>query len=56
MKVFLCETIHPKAYEALAAKAEIVSEWERMGEVDALINRNLHIGKQQYKSYTFKLR
>ena len=47
MKVFLCETIHPKAYEPLAAKAEIISDWERMGEVDALINRNLHIGKAE---------
>ena len=47
MKVFLCESIHPKAYEALAQKAEIISDWERAGEVDALLDRILYIGKEQ---------
>ena len=46
MKVFLCESIHPKAYEALAQKAEIISDWERAGEVDALLDRILYIGNK----------
>ena len=47
MKVFLCESIHPKAYEALARKAEIISDWERVGEVDGLLSQILYIGKEQ---------
>ena len=43
MKVFLCESIHPKALELLRSRAEIVSDWERIGEVDAIINRNLKL-------------
>lgn len=43
MKVFLCETIHEAAYKKLSEYAEIVSDWNRIGEVDALINRALQI-------------
>ena len=43
MKVFLCESIHPKALELLQSRAEIVSDWDRIGEVDAIINRNLKL-------------
>ena len=43
MKVFLCESIHPKALELLQSRAEVVSDWERIGEVDAIINRNLKL-------------
>ncbi len=47
MKVFLCESIHPKAYRALAQKAEIISDWDRVGEADGLLSRILHIGKEE---------
>ena len=43
MKVFLCESIHPQALELLQSRAEVVSDWERIGEVDAIINRNLKL-------------
>ena len=46
MKVFLCESIHPKALELLKSRAEIVSDWERLGEVDAIINRNLKLPRE----------
>lgn len=44
MKVFLCETIHEKAIELLKSHGEIVSEWGRIGEVDALISRAIKVG------------
>ena len=47
MKVFLCETIHPKAYEKLRRNAEIISDPSRAGEADALINRALQIGRAE---------
>lgn len=50
MKVFLCEYIHPKAYELLQSKAEIVEDFDRIHEVDAIINRNLHIDGELMKS------
>jgi len=43
MKVFLCESIHPKALELLQSRAEIISDWARIDEVDAIINRNLKL-------------
>lgn len=43
MKVFLCEYIHPDAREKLLQNAEIIGDWERIGECDALINRALQI-------------
>ena len=43
MKVFLCESIHPKALALLQSRAEIVSDWDRIGEVNAIINRNLKL-------------
>ena len=46
MKVFLCESIHPKALALLESRAEIVSDWERLGEVDAIINRNLKLPRE----------
>lgn len=46
-KVFLGETIHEKAYELLRQNAEIISDWERAGEADALISRALEIGSPQ---------
>ncbi|MBE5972798.1 MAG: hydroxyacid dehydrogenase [Lachnoclostridium sp.] len=47
MKVFLCETIHPKAVAFLEERGEIVGDWSRIGEVDALINRALTIGADE---------
>ncbi len=47
MKVFLCETIHGKAVELLKANGEIVSEWSRIGEVDALITRAIKVGAKE---------
>lgn len=47
MKVFLCETIHPKAVEYLEKHGEIIGDWSRIGEVDALINRALNIGAEE---------
>lgn len=47
MKVFLCETIHNKAVELLKANAEIVSDWSRIGEVDALITRAIKVGAKE---------
>ncbi len=43
MKVFLCEDIHKDAYDKLAAKAEIISNYEDLPEAEAIINRNLRI-------------
>lgn len=45
MKVFLCEDIHHKAYELLQSRAEIVNDWEKIGEADGILNRNLHIDR-----------
>ena len=47
MKVFLCETIHEAAYQKLKERAEIISDWDRIGEADALINRALQIGPEE---------
>ena len=46
MKVFLCESIHPKALALLESRAEIVSDWEQLAEVDAIINRNLQLPRE----------
>lgn len=43
MKVFLCESIHPKALALLESRAEVISDWDRIGEVDVIINRNLKL-------------
>ena len=47
MKVFLCETIHNKAEELLKANGEIVSDRNRIGEVDALITRAIKVGPKE---------
>lgn len=47
MKVFLCETIHSKAVELLQANGEIIADWNRIGEVDALITRALKVGAKE---------
>ena len=47
MKVFLCETIHNKAVELLKANGEIVSDRNRIGEVDALITRAIKVGPKE---------
>lgn len=45
-KVFLCEYIHPDAYAFLKAHADVIREWDRLSEAEALINRNLNISKE----------
>ena len=42
-KVFLCEFIHPEAYDYLKSNAEIISSWDRWGEADAIIDRNFKV-------------
>lgn len=49
-KVFLCEYIHPEAYVCLKAHAEVIHEWDRLAEAEALINRNLKISKEVMES------
>lgn len=49
-KVFLCEYIHPEAYACLKAHAEVIHEWDRLAEAEALINRNLKISKEVMES------
>ena len=46
MKVFLCESIHPRALELLRSRAEIVSDWEQLDGVEAIINRNLKLPRE----------
>lgn len=43
MKVFLCESIHPDALKLLQSRAEIISDWDQIGCVNAIINRNLKL-------------
>lgn len=50
MKTFLCEYIHPEARKELEAVSEIVSDWERLPECDAIINRNLQLTKEVLES------
>ncbi len=47
MKVFLCETIHNKAVDLLKEKGEIISDWNRIGEVDALITRAIKVSAKE---------
>lgn len=47
MKVFLCETIHDKAVELLKANGEIISDWNQIGEADALITRAIKVGAKE---------
>lgn len=49
-KVFLCEYIHPDAYACLKAHAEVIHEWDRLAEAEALIDRNLRISKEVMES------
>ena len=46
MKTFLCEYIHEKARKELESFSEIISDWERLAECDAAINRNLPMGRE----------
>lgn len=43
MKIFLCEYIHPDARAMLAARAELIDDWARIGEVNGILNRNFNI-------------
>jgi len=50
MKTFLCEYIHPVARAALESFSEIVSDWEKLSECDAAINRNLQMTREFLES------
>lgn len=50
MKTFLCEYIHPEARKELESFSEIISDWERLPECDAAINRNLKMGKDFFET------
>ncbi len=52
MKIFLCEYIHPAARRELEAVSEIVSDWERLPECDAIINRNLQLTEEVLREAT----
>lgn len=47
MKVFLCEPIHPAAYQLLEQNAEIIADRARMHEADALISRMISVGRPE---------
>ena len=47
MKVFLCEPIHPAAYQLLEQNAEIIADRARMHEADALISRMIPVGQSE---------
>ena len=47
MKVFLCEPIHPAAYQLLEQNAEIIADMARMSEADALISRMIPVGRSE---------
>ena len=47
MKVFLCEPIHPAAYQLLEQNAEIIADRARMSEADALISRMIPVGRSE---------
>ena len=46
MKTFLCEYIHPEARKVLESFSEIISDWDRLPECDAAINRNLQMKRE----------
>lgn len=50
MKTFLCEYIHPEARKVLESFSEIVSDWDRLPECDAAINRNLQMKRDFMKA------
>ena len=47
MKVFVCETIHAKAIELLKANGEVITDWNCIREVDALITRAIKVGSKE---------
>lgn len=50
MKTFLCEYIHPEARKKVETFSEIISDWNRLPECDAAINRNLQMTKTVLES------
>ena len=46
MKTFLCEYIHEEARKELESFSEIVEDWEKFSECDAVINRNLKLTRE----------
>ena len=52
MKTFLCEYIHPAARKALEEFSEIIEDWNRLEECDAIINRNLQLTREVLEKAT----
>ena len=50
MKTFLCEYIHEEARKELESFSEIISDWDRLSECDAAINRNLQMKREFMES------
>lgn len=48
-KVFLCEYIHPEAYEFLKDHVEIIHSWEEFPDADAMINRNVKMTAEMFE-------
>lgn len=46
MKIFLCETIHEKAYYLLQQNCEIIDDINRIHECSVILSRNLKLDKQ----------
>lgn len=49
MKLFLCEYIHPVVRKKLEEVLELISDWERLPECDAIISRNLKLTENVLK-------
>ena len=52
MKTFLCEYIHEEARKELESFSEIVDDWEKFSECDAVINRNLQLTREVLQKAT----
>jgi D-3-phosphoglycerate dehydrogenase len=45
-KVFLCEYIHPDAFQLLKKHVEVIHDWQRFPEADAVISRNIRLSSE----------
>ncbi len=46
MNLFLCEPIHPKAYELIKKEVNIIDNYDDIGQCEIIINRNIKMDKQ----------
>ena len=47
MKIFFVDRITPEAYRHLEDVAEVIQDWDRIGEVDAIISKGLPLTKKE---------